>query len=93
MRQRHSCRVSFDIYVWDFFNRHRSRAPAGWRATKQFDIWIVRVQLWVLLDLGGFWIRLVGIFALLQRLGYPGGVPFRVLDLLLCFEVWGHPRC
>jgi hypothetical protein len=91
MRQRHARRISPDICVWNVFDGHRSRTPVGWRSTKHLDLWIVWIQLWLLLDLLGLWVGLVGVFALLQRLGYPGGVPFRVLDLLLCLVVRGTP--
>lgn len=91
MRQRHARRISPDIRVWDVFDGHRSRAPDGRRSAKHLDLWIIWIQLWLFLDLLRFGVRLVGIFALLQRLGYPGGVPFRVLDLLLCLVVGGAP--
>lgn len=91
MRQRHTRRISPDIRVWDVFDGHRSRAPDGRRSAKHLDLWIIWIQLWLFLDLLRFGVRLVGIFALLQRLGYPGGVPFRVLDLLLCLVVGGAP--
>lgn len=91
MGQRHTRRISPDICVWDVFDGHRSRAPDGRRSAKHLDLWVVRIQLWLFLGLLRFGVRLVGIFALLQRLGYPGGVPFCVLDLLLCLVVGGAP--
>ena len=38
-----------------------------------------------------FWVRLVGVFALLDRLDNPRRVPFCVLDFLLCFLIHRAP--
>jgi hypothetical protein len=91
MGQRNTRRVSFYLCIGDILHRYWPSLRAQGTAVKESDVWIVRVQLWLVRHLLRLRVRLVRVFPVLDCLCYPRRVPLRILDLLLRLDVRRAP--